>query len=280
MSPEVSICIPAYKARGFLGETLESIRAQTFSDWELILVEDGSDDGTSVLIEQFAESVTQPVRYLRHESNQGLPATRTTGFSAARGRWIAIMDADDLWTPGHLADLTRAAAETGRPFAFSSSQIFESTTGRHLELRGASELLVAEAAESLFRGRLVIQPSSVMFERSLVDRFGSFSGAFPICNDLEFWLRLTTGGVRIAHTGNASCLYRKHAGAMSMKSAQLIAEAGAIMRLYRRRVALPKGEARREIARRYWSAARIARGSQPLQACRWGLAGVGATLIG
>ena len=79
----ISICIPAYKAAAFLPQALESIRTQTHGDGELIVIEDGSDDGTRALVENFAADVSQSVRYLRHEENRGLSATRNTGFAAA-----------------------------------------------------------------------------------------------------------------------------------------------------------------------------------------------------
>ncbi len=79
--PALSVCVPAYNADRFLAETLESVRNQTFTDWELVVTEDGSRDGTERIVRDFAATVKQPVRYLRHEKNRGLPATRNTGIA-------------------------------------------------------------------------------------------------------------------------------------------------------------------------------------------------------
>ena len=73
-APLISICIPAFRAERFLAETLASVRAQTFTDWELIVTEDGSRDRTEEIVRAFAASVAQPVRYTRHDPNRGLPA--------------------------------------------------------------------------------------------------------------------------------------------------------------------------------------------------------------
>ena len=79
-TPRVSICIPAFKAEAYLAETLASVRAQTFANWELIVTEDGSRDRTEAIVAAFAATVPQPVRYMRHEPNRGLPATRNAGI--------------------------------------------------------------------------------------------------------------------------------------------------------------------------------------------------------
>src|SRR5688500_1011009 len=100
--PRISICIPAYKAERYFEATLASVRAQTFSDWELIVVEDGSRDRTEEIVQDFGRQGQQPVRYFRHDQNQGLSATRNTGFAQARADVLALLDADDLWRPEHL----------------------------------------------------------------------------------------------------------------------------------------------------------------------------------
>lgn len=259
----VSICVPAYKAERYLAETLESVRKQTFTDWELIVTEDGSRDGTEAIVRAFAATVTQPVRYLRHDPNRGLPATRNAGFAAARAEWIALLDADDLWLPEHLAQLVETRAAHTAAFVFASSQIFDSETGAQLDLRDATPALAASPVESLYAGKMIIQPSSAFFSRTLLEKVGGFSTDFPICNDLDFLLRQALAGAIFAHTGHASCLYRKHPDAMSTKSARLIAEVGDIRRRYQARVPLPSSQKKRLIAKAYWNASRIARKTEP-----------------
>ncbi len=266
---KISICIPAYKARHFIRETLESVRAQSFHDWELIVTEDGSDDGTEQIVNDFAASVLQPVRYSRHQRNEGLPATRNSGFHAARHEWIAMLDSDDLWTPDHLSSLISTQIRSHAEFVFASSQIFDNESGRFLEVRGASVEQMTMPGAALFRGDLIIQPSSVLLNRQLITKFGGFSPAYSICNDLEYWLRLAAVKTTFAHSGHATCHYRKHAGAMSMKTAHLIAEVGLIRRVYTGLVELQIREARWLSAKAYWNAARISRRSEPWRAAGW-----------
>lgn len=100
--PLVSIITPVYNASRWLPETLASVRAQTFSDWEQILVDDGSTDNSREIAEEAARTDAR-FRLLRTPHNGGPSAARNYGLDAARGRFIAFLDADDLWLPEKLA---------------------------------------------------------------------------------------------------------------------------------------------------------------------------------
>jgi glycosyltransferase involved in cell wall biosynthesis len=192
--PLISICIPAYKAERFLSETLESVRAQTFTDWEMIVTEDGSRDRTEAIVAAFAATVSQRVRYLRHDPNRGLPATRNAGISAAESAWIAFLDSDDLWTPDHLAIGHATATKTGADFIHAGSVLFDSDNGRDLEIRAPGPDLCQSLPLSLFDARYVIQPSSVLMQRALWERAGKFDPAFRYVEDRDMWLRCARAG--------------------------------------------------------------------------------------
>src|SRR5687767_548324 len=100
--PTISVVLPTFNREEFLTEAFESIAAQTFADWELIVVDDGSTDGTSALVGQLARRVAQPVTYL-YQPNRGPGAARNLGIQRARGQYLAFLDSDDLWLPHHLA---------------------------------------------------------------------------------------------------------------------------------------------------------------------------------
>lgn len=100
--PVVSILTPAYRAEAFLEETVRSVIAQTFTAWELIIVNDGSPDGTGALAERLANE-DQRIRVFHRETSSGLPAIpRNLALDHARGRYLALLDADDLWHPEKL----------------------------------------------------------------------------------------------------------------------------------------------------------------------------------
>ncbi|ATC63691.1 glycosyl transferase [Nibricoccus aquaticus] len=214
-TPLVSICIPAYKAGPFIYETLLSIHAQTFTDWEVIVIEDGSKDNTEQIVHAFAEASTQPVGFQRHTVNQGLPATRNTAIAAARGEWIALIDSDDLWTPHHLEHAVAHARKSGADLVHTGVIMFDSDTGKDLELRVPSAAAIAALPLSLFRGDYPIQPSSTLIRRDTLTKAGGFDPKCRYVEDRELWCRLARAGARISYVDALTCRYRQHAGAMT-----------------------------------------------------------------
>ncbi len=253
-APRVSICIPAFKAERFLAETLDSVRAQSFTDWELIVTEDGSRDATESIVRAFAASVTQSVRYARHDPNRGLPATRNAGIELARTDWIALLDSDDLWTPDHLATCWETAERTGADFVHGGSMLFESDTGCAIKRRAPRPEDVATLPLSLFRNTYVVQPSSVLLHRRLWERAGRFDPSFRYAEDRDMWLRCARAGARIAYTGNETCRYRKHGAALSTHSAAMAEAAARVLDKHLDWAEIP-AELRRESCARAWSAA-------------------------
>jgi glycosyltransferase involved in cell wall biosynthesis len=107
--PTVSIILPTYNRASFLPEALAAIQAQTWTDWELIVVDDGSKDDTQQLIPELTGNWRQRVRYI-HQENQGPAAARNRGIQDATGDYYAFYDSDDLWLPHHLTDCVEALA--------------------------------------------------------------------------------------------------------------------------------------------------------------------------
>ena len=102
MDPLVSIIIPAFNAEKFISETVNSVLTQSYTNWELIIVNDGSTDSTKNLIENFAQTDKriQPI----HQKNMGVSLTRNNGFKHATGQYIALLDADDVWLENNLLE--------------------------------------------------------------------------------------------------------------------------------------------------------------------------------
>ena len=120
MSELVSIIVPVYNAEKFIRETMDSVLAQTYPHWELLLVEDGSSDGSvDVIGEYIAEKGESRIRLIRLPSNQGAARARNKGLEEASGRYIAYLDADDLWAPEKLEHELRFMEEKGAAFAFT-----------------------------------------------------------------------------------------------------------------------------------------------------------------
>jgi glycosyltransferase involved in cell wall biosynthesis len=256
-SPLVSICIPAFKAGAFIGETLESIRTQTFTDWELLVVEDGSHDKTEEIVRAFAATVTQPVHFQRHAVNQGLPATRNTAIKCARGHWVALIDSDDLWTPHHLEHAVTRARETNAELVHTGVIMFDSDTGKDVELRVPTAETLAQFPLSLFKGEYVIQPSSTLIRRDSLNQVGGFDPTCRYVEDRELWLRLVRAGARVSYAESLTCRYRQHGGAMTRNAPAM---AVGVAEVFERNVdwSLIPARLRREITAEAWlSAARL-----------------------
>ena len=266
--PLVSICIPAYRADAFLALTLAAVRRQTYPAWELILVEDGSADRTRALVDAFAASVRQPVRYLRHERNRGLPATRNTGIEAARGEWIALLDSDDLWTPDHLDSLVTRSAAGDADLIHSGSLLFASDSGELLGVRAPSAQMIADFPRSLFVADYIIQPASVLLRRELWQRVGGFDPAFRYVEDREMWLRCARAGARFAYTGRDTCLYRRHATALSTHASAMAEAAAAVFDKHLDWDAIPLALRQRFASETWASAGRISQRADPARGRR------------
>jgi glycosyltransferase involved in cell wall biosynthesis len=264
--PLISICIPAYNAERYLPAALDTVRAQRFTDWELIVTEDGSRDSTEEIVRDFARTVTQSVRYDRHQQNLGLPATRNTGIAAARGEWIALLDADDVWTTGHLEAAAALIPSTSAELIHSGSVLFDSDTGREIEVRAPSPRMQAEFPRSLFYGDYMIQPSSVVMRRCLWDDVGGFDPTFRYVEDREMWIRCARTGARFVYTGLNTCLYRKHPTAMSRHG---VAMALASARVFEKNIdweAVPSRHRHLQAADAWFAAGRMALREDPRSA--------------
>ena len=264
--PTVSICIPAYHAERYLPETLKSVRDQSFHDWELIVVEDGSKDGTEEMVRKFALEVSHRVVFLRHAQNRGLPATRNTAIAKARAKLIALLDADDYWTANHLETITARLSETGADLVHSGSVLFDSDSGRELEIRAPSPEQVGDFPRSLFIADYVIQPASVVLTKELWTRVGGFDETYRYVEDREMWLRCARSGARFLFSGENTCFYRKHAAALSTHGAEMAIASARVFEQHLDWQEIPRKVRLRNASSAWAAAARILQRAEPRRA--------------
>ncbi|WP_138466177.1 glycosyltransferase family 2 protein [Poseidonocella sp. HB161398] len=194
--PIASIVVPAYNAAATLPETLSSLLAQTFSDYEIVVVDDGSTDRTAAIARAFGDRRIRLVQ----QPNRGLAGARNSGIAAARGRYIGFCDADDLWRPGKLAAHVRhleTRPEVG--LSFSGSALIDETGTR---LRSAQRpRLAGITAAHVFLRNPVGNGSAPVLRREALDAIAFrpadetlrdwwFDESFRQSEDIECWLRL------------------------------------------------------------------------------------------
>lgn len=108
-TPKVSVITPAYKVARYIGQAIESVQAQTLTDWEMIIVDDASPDETVQVVQRYLDDPR--IKLLQNEQNMGAGYTRNRALDAAQGEWIAVLDADDWYAPQRLEKLVRFAEE-------------------------------------------------------------------------------------------------------------------------------------------------------------------------
>ncbi len=183
--PPVSVVIPTYNSASAVREALESVLAQTYSDFEVIVVDDGSTDNTESVMRSFGDRVS----YLKQD-NRGAGAARNQGIQRSRGEYVAFLDSDDLWLPTKLAEqvpLLDRDSEIGLVYsdwAVVSEQ--GETDSSHLRnLPAASGYVFDDLVQSGF-----ILTSGTVVRRSCLDDVGYFDETLSIAQDYDLWLRI------------------------------------------------------------------------------------------
>jgi GT2 family glycosyltransferase len=211
-TPAFSIVVPAYNVSRYIADTLDSVLAQTFNDYEIILVNDGAPDTAE--LERVLEPYRERITYLKQE-NRGLSGARNTGIRAARAPFVALLDGDDLWEPEFLSamfdELKRDpsidvlycdalyfgdAPEAGRTFMELNPSTGEATFER---------LLAQECNVN----------TSAVARRELLLRAGLFDERLRSSEDFDMWLRIAKAGGRVAYLLRPLVRYRRHSGSLS-----------------------------------------------------------------
>lgn len=184
--PTVSAIIPTYNRREFVANAVASVLSQSYPDFELIVIDDGSDDGTA---EHLAERFSDPRLRVVVQENLGVSAARNAGAARSNGKWLAFLDSDDAWEPEKLSRQLAALAENpGVSACYTDETWFRrgkwaNQCKHHAKYSG-----------DIFAHCLalcIISPSSVMIERELYASLGGFDESLPACEDYDLWLRLS-----------------------------------------------------------------------------------------
>lgn len=206
----ISICIPAYNSEKFILETLNSIKNQTHKNWEIIVVEDASNDNTKNIVETFEKNCFQKVTYFRNEKNVGASAIRNVAAGLSIGDWLAFLDSDDLWENNHLQTLIETYRKsTNCDFIHGLAHIFDSDTGNIINSQYLTQKTIERFPVSLFDRSYFIQTSSIMISRKLFNKTGGFNTTLRYCDDLEMWFKSAKLGFKFVTTGMYTTKYRK-----------------------------------------------------------------------
>ena len=185
-SPRVSVIIPVYNRAHTLGRAVQSVLKQTFRDFEIIVVDDGSRDATMPTVEGFHDS---RVRFLRHEQNRGAAAARNTGIRVARGEYLAFLDSDDEWLPEKLSDQIALLEDPAAGCLLSCSGFFTVVHGSEREYLPAR---VSSWSRRLHWICDISPGTTLVVHRDCLLKVGLLDEEFRRYEDWDWMLRLST----------------------------------------------------------------------------------------
>ena len=180
----VSVVLPTYNRGDFVKEAIESVLAQTCTDFELIVVDDGSTDHTADVLKEFSSLIL-----LRHESNSGVSRARNLGIAKARGRYICFLDSDDLWTSRKLE--TQVRWMEARP---DCQVCYTDEVWIRRGVRVNAMNKHRKYSGDIFERCLplcIVSPSSVLMRLTALNEIGGFDETMEVCEDYDLWLRMS-----------------------------------------------------------------------------------------
>jgi glycosyltransferase involved in cell wall biosynthesis len=238
-SPLVSVIIPAYDVAEFIGDALDSVFAQTFTDYEVIVINDGSPD--TPRLEQALAPYMSRIVYLKQE-NRGVSAARNNGIVAARGSLIAFLDGDDVWLPNYLeVQVKRIQADPTIDVLYPNALMFGGSSES-----GEEFMTICPSSGEVTFERLLLQECNVsncsIARKETLVRAGLFDESLRSVEDFDLWLRVIKAGGRIAYHRDVLARYRRRAGSLTADPIWLSEHILEVLRKVRQREDLTASE--------------------------------------
>jgi glycosyltransferase involved in cell wall biosynthesis len=205
----VTVIVPCYNGAAFLEETLRSALAQSHPLVEILVIDDGSTDGSCKIAERF------PIRYIRQE-NRGLSEARNTGIRESRGTYVVFLDADDRLKPQAIARGLRALDMRPDCAMAVGDHVFIAADGSHLA-NSAKQFDISHHFETLLKSNFIEMISTVLFRRSVLEEVGGFNTALRVAEDYDLYLRIARLHPICSHPAIVA-EYRKHGANTSLNS--------------------------------------------------------------
>lgn len=208
-TPRVSVIIPAYNQARYLKQAIDSVLAQTYRDFEIIVVDDGSTDDTAAI----AAAYGGQIHYI-YQENRGLAGARNTGIRAAQGELIGLLDSDDIWLPNYLKAMVKLANQYPTAVVYFCQARCIDVEGNDLpQIVGGKEFIPEALLSEMLLSNFII-PSTVTLRRSVVVDVGLFDASLRSCEDWDMWLRLLPEH-EFAFTNEILVRYRVHESSLS-----------------------------------------------------------------
>jgi glycosyltransferase involved in cell wall biosynthesis len=220
--PVVTVVMPAFNSAQVIKDSLDSIQAQTFRDFEVIVVDDGSTDNTAQIVRNFCKADARFT--LIQQPNSGISRARNAAIRQARGEWIAFLDSDDLWLPEKLSrQMELSVKDPHANLLFTNYYPWDGKNDLREGYSPEKSLPQGDVMEELI-WRFVFLPSSVLVRRQLLLEAGLFDVELFLSEDWDLWLRLGTLGLKVRGVREPLVRYRRwpesHTAKNKLKSIQ------------------------------------------------------------
>lgn len=203
--PQISIVVPVYNAENYIRQTVDMVLNQTFTDWELILVEDCSKDNSAEVLRSLESELQDArIRVIYKEKNEGAAKARNTGIDAATGRYLAFLDADDIWMENKLSDELAFMQKKQAAFVFTAYEFGDENAVGTGKIVKAPEILTYKKALS----RTIIFTSTTMFDVSVLGKDLVKMPAVPSEDTATWWRILRSGYVAYGYP-EVTTIYRR-----------------------------------------------------------------------
>ncbi len=238
--PKVSVIIPAYRTEEFIGEALDSVFAQTFTDFEVIVINDGSPNGDE--LEQAIAPYRKRIRYLEQD-NRGPAGARNTGIRNARGKYVAFLDSDDCWLPDYLAFQMKLFEEIpSLDMVYSDAQHFGDPALADKTYMQTCPSHGPVTLETLIKEDCQVITSCTVALRQAIVEAGLFDERVDLrgCEDFDLWLRILYHGGQIAYQKKVLGQYRSRPGSLSRNAMKMSGTVVAVYEKAERTMELPE----------------------------------------
>ncbi|RKM59839.1 glycosyltransferase family 2 protein [Butyrivibrio sp. CB08] len=213
----VSIIVPVYNAANYIENAINMVCAQTYKDWELILVDDASTDNSVQIIEDVIKSQKKRIRLIKKDVNAGAAAARNTGIDASSGRFIAFLDADDVWKEDKLEKQVAFMEKNGAAFCFHSYEFGDEKANPTGKIVHVPKQLKYRQALS----RTIIFTTTVMFDTNIIDMEIIHMPQVPSEDTATWWRILKSGYVAYGLDENLA-IYRRPAKSLSSNKLEAV----------------------------------------------------------
>jgi glycosyltransferase involved in cell wall biosynthesis len=226
LMPKVSVVIPAYNSAKSLPKAINSILSQTYHDYEIIIVDDGSIDNTKDVVSEYSKRYPERIRYF-YQKNKRPAAARNLGLKNAAGELAAFLDADDVWQPRYLEKTVKLFESSDLDWIIIDNDVvFFDGDGNIIEKRRRHNLVSDKDKlyAKLLRENIIGSPANVVVKKSCFYKVGFFDESLAIREDWDMWIRFAREGLKVGFIEESLYNYNRYGNSLCGRERKLLLE--------------------------------------------------------